>query len=82
MKTLVIVHAYVGLFLSLLSLPPPLRDLYRIRRLATPNYFIQQHTPDAAPGSEGCIRRYQTSSDASPCGVEGHLGHQDAPAWA
>ncbi|KAF8193495.1 hypothetical protein K438DRAFT_1969400 [Mycena galopus ATCC 62051] len=33
-------------------------DLYRMRRLATPYYFIQHHTPDAAPDSEACIRRY------------------------
>jgi hypothetical protein len=63
----------------------------------------EQHTPDAAPGSEGgvfadtkyvglfgptsfsCVlaacpyRALQTWFDASPCGVEGHLGHQDAP---
>ncbi|KAJ7813429.1 hypothetical protein B0H14DRAFT_2853889, partial [Mycena olivaceomarginata] len=47
MRTLGVVHAYVGVFPSLLSLPPRLRDSYRMRRLALraqTTYIIQQHT--------------------------------------
>ncbi|KAJ7884975.1 hypothetical protein B0H13DRAFT_2343405 [Mycena leptocephala] len=86
MQTLGVVRAYVGFFLT--SCPFPLACETRIRHTsdAAPGseggvFADTKYVGLFGPASfSWCpYRALRTLFDASLCGVEGHLGHQDAP---
>ncbi|KAJ7749004.1 hypothetical protein B0H14DRAFT_2983124 [Mycena olivaceomarginata] len=79
MRTWGVVHAYVGVFPSLLSLPPRLRDelpqkkskkneidhgLVSYLRVQTTDFIRHRTLPRAA---QGHIHRYQVRSGSLPC---------------